>query len=378
MPQHPQSTDGFIFSLLGGKIPAWPATASTAFADGLQQELRLQGLYPLVYHLCKSAPAWKTWPAGIRERAKKTAFQQAAWDLAVESRTRHLLTRLQASGIYPIVLKGSAIAYTHYQRHGARTRGDIDLLFSPRDLPAAFRILEAEGYEYTHRQGYLGQELGFHDTSPGQKNLPLDIHWRSSSYVLLAHLLDYEEIIDSAIRIPELADHPCAMNPVHALLHACIHWAKHAASGDSIRTLWLYDMYLLAGALTEGEMQQFIQSATDKKITRICAAAIAAVKQTLTCKALETLHHELRQIRQQEPSARMLEHHAASFALRDMWSLENSAMLQKSLQDILLPPGAYVLKFYGRENRLWLPFLYAHRVSAGLIEYARRGFGIER
>ncbi len=372
MPQHQQSADGFIFSILSGKIPSWPDAANTAFADALQQELHLQGLYPLVYHLCKNAPTWKTWPADIRERAKKTAFQQAACDLAAETRTRHLLTRLQASGIRPIVLKGSAIAYTHYRQHGARTRGDIDLLFSRRDLPAAFRILEAEGYEYVYRQGYLGQELGFKDTSPGQKNPPLDIHWRSSSYVLLAHLLDYDEIIDSAISIPELADRPCAMNPVHALLHACIHWAKHTASGDSIRTLWIYDMHMLAGGLDDGEMQRFVQSAAEKKISRICAAAIAAVKQAFTCKALETLHDELSQIHQQEPSARMLERHATSFTLRDIWSLENSITLRNSLQDILLPPGAYVLRSYGRKNQLWLPLLYAHRLSAGLIEYTRR------
>lgn len=372
MPQCQQSAHDFIFSILNGKDPSWPDAANTAFAGALRQELHLQGLYPLVYHLCKNAPTWKTWPADIRERARKTAFHHAAQDLAAETKTRHLLARLQESGIRPIVLKGSAIAYTHYQQHGTRTRGDIDLLFPRRDLTTAFQILEAEGYEYIFRQGYLGQELGFIDASPGQKNLPLDIHWRSSSYVLLAHLLDHDEIIGSAVTIPELAAMPCAMAPVHALLHACIHWAKHTASGDSIRILWMYDIYLLASGLDSNEIQHFIQTATRKKVSQLCAAAIAAVKQVFRCETLNTLHDNLDKIHQQEPSARMLEQHAASFAFRDILSSADGATLRKTLQDILAPPGAYVLRFYSKKSPLWLPWLYAHRLSTGLHEYARR------
>ncbi len=372
MPQRQQSADGFIYSILNGEVPLWPDAPIPAFADNLQQELHLQGLYPLIYHLCKNVPAWKTWPADIRGRARKAAFHHAAHDLAVEAKIHRLLTRLQESGIRPIVLKGSAIAYTHYRQYGARTRGDIDLLFPRSKLAAAFRILEAEGYEYIYRQGYLGQELGFRDTSPGQKNLPLDIHWRSSSYVLLAHLLDYDEIIASAVSIPELADMPCAMSPVHALLHACIHWAKHTASGDSIRILWMYDVYLLARELDDGEMQHFIQSAARKKVCRICAATIASVKQAFPCKNFDILHGNLSKTQQQEPGARMLERHAASFAVSDILSSGNGAVLRKSLQDILLPPGAYMLRFYGKKSPLWLPWLYMHRLSDGLIEYARR------
>ncbi|WP_456380207.1 nucleotidyltransferase family protein [Thiolapillus sp.] len=326
----------------------------------------------MIYHLCKDVTAWKTWPADIREQARKIAFHHAARDLAVETKTRHLLTRLQESGIRPIVLKGSAIAYTHYRQHGARTRGDIDLLFPRGKLAAAFRILEAEGYEYIYRQGYLGQELGFKDASPGQKNLPLDIHWRSSSYVLLAHLLDYDEIIDSAVTIPELADLPCAMNQVHALLHACVHWAKHTASGDSIRILWMYDIYLLARELDDEEIQHFIHSATRKKICRICATAIASVKQVLSCETLDRLHDNLSKIHQHEPGARMLARRAASFAISDILSSGNGSVLRNSLQDILAPPSAYILRFYGKKNPLWLPWLYMHRLSSGLIEYARR------
>lgn len=313
-----------------------------------------------------------TWPAKMREKTKKKAIQCAAHKLTIEAKTRHLLTTLQAAGIRPIVLKGTAIAYTHYIDSSTRTRGDIDLLFRRSELGQAFGVLEAEGYVYSYRQGYLGQELGFVDTSADLKNLPLDIHWRSSSYVLLAHVLDIDEIIDAAIIIPDLAPLPCAMNPVHALLHACVHWAKHTASGDSIRILWMYDIYLLVKELNDREIQQFIDNAMQKKISRICQAALARVEENLPCMNFDMLLQGLNRIRQHEPSSRMLKPDASSFSINDLLSSEHTPDFLRSLQDILLPPGAYILRFYGKKNALWLPLLYAHRFSAGLAEYVKR------
>ncbi len=375
MPQCQQPADGFIFSILNGNVPSWPDATDATFADALEQALHLQGLYPLIYHLCKEDSAWLTWPAKIREKTKKKAIQCAAHELTIEAKTRHLLTTLQAAGIHPIVLKGTAIAYTHYIDSSTRTRGDIDLLFRRSELCQAFGILEVEGYAYVYRQGYLGQELSFVDTSADMKNLPLDIHWRSSSYVLLAHVLDVDEIIDVAIEIPELAPLPCAMNPVHALLHACVHWAKHTASGDSIRILWMYDIYLLVRELNDREIQQFIDNAMKKKVSRICQSALARVEENLGCANFDTLLQGLNRIQLHEPSARMLKPDASSFSINDLLSSEHTPDFLRSLQDILLPPGAYILRFYGKKNALWLPLLYAHRFSAGLAEYTRRRLG---
>ena len=373
MPHNKQSVDGFIFSILNGNVPSWPGeAANTSFAVELEQALHLHGLHPLIHHLCKNAPAWKTWPAEVRERLKKTALHHAASDLAAEDKTRDLLTKLQAAGLRPIVLKGTAIAYTHYDEKSTRTCGDIDLLFHRRDMDKAFRMLETLGYAYVHRQGYLGQELGFADMSPAIHNLPLDIHWRSSSYVLLGHVLEYDEILRSAISLPALAPLPCTMNPVHALLHACIHWIKHVASGDSIRILWIYDIHLLVAKLSAEESQQFVHFAARKKISLICRAALLSVNQKLPCDSLSFLASQLEAVQQQEPSARMLEQDAPGFTATDLFTPGNSVSLLRSLQDVLLPPGAYGLRFYGRKSPLWLPLLYAHRLSTGLLEYTRR------
>lgn len=375
MQRPKQPIDGFIYSILNGNAPSWPDTAIDTFADELEQALHLHGLYPLIYHLYKDVPAWTTWPGEIRARLKRTSLHHAAHDLAAESKTRDLLTKLQASGIRPIVLKGTAIAYTHYSEKSTRTRGDIDLLFQRSELSRAFRIMEAQGYEYVYRQGFLGQELGYVDVSAGPTNLPLDIHWRSSSYVLMAHILNTEEIIRSAVTIPDLAPLPCAMNPVHALMHACMHWVKHLASGDSIRILWVYDIYLLAKQLSATEIRQFISGVTEKRISRICLAALSYVEQKLHCRNLVKLIRNLETIKQKEATARMLGPNARSFVAGDVFSSADISFLPRVLEDILFPPGAYLLRLYGKQQPMWLPLLYTHRLSAGLLEYVRRRSG---
>jgi hypothetical protein len=370
--QKPDNTvNNFIYPILLGDKPVWPDNASDDFTRQLEHKLFRDGLHPLIYHLYADNPAWDTWPADVRAQIKKTAIHHTGCQMTEETTTRRLLKALHNAGIRPIVLKGSAISYTHYPENNIRTRGDIDFLFNRKDLPSAFRILESEGYEYIHRQGFLGQELCFAKTNASAGNLPLDVHWRISSYVLLAHVLSHTEIIQSAVYIPELATLPCAMNTVHALLHACIHLIKHTASGDSVRLLWLYDIYLLTDSLSDKDKQDFVKLSRQKKISKICYAALESVEKILPNKNMPQLLLLLKQVDQHESGARMLKFNAPRFLLSDLLSAGSRHSLFKSTQDILFPPGAYMLKYYGKHHVFWLPFLYLRRLASGSIQYLK-------
>ena len=131
MPQCQQSAYGFIYSILNGEVPLWPDAATPAFADNLQQELHLQGLYPLIYHLCKNVPAWKTWPADIRERARKTAFHHAAHDLAVETKTEKGESLMKGSKAEAADDLGDKIAAAV-----SAVKEDLAMPVSAKELPA--------------------------------------------------------------------------------------------------------------------------------------------------------------------------------------------------------------------------------------------------
>lgn len=367
IPENP--VYNFIYSILLGNAPAWPDNAPSDFTKQLTHKLYRDGLHPLIHHLYSNLAVWETWPSTIRAQIKKTAIHHSACQMAEEAATRDLIEALQNAGIYPIVLKGTAISYTHYPANNIRTRGDIDLLFDRKDLHVAFQILESIGYKYIHRQGYLGQELGFARINASAGDLPLDVHWRSSSYVLLAHILSYQEIRRSAVSIPQLAPLPCAMNTVHALLHACLHIVKHTASGDSIRVLWQYDLYLLCKYLSNQDKQQFVDLCMHKKVSSICYTALKDIAQKLPNDQLSQLLLELKGLEQHEPSARMLKHNAPSFLLADLASAGSGRALLQSIQDIVFPPASYMLRFYRKRSFLWLPLLYIHRFAHGLKRF---------
>ena len=54
-----------------------------------------------------------------------------------------------------------------------------------------------------------------------------------------------------------------------ALAIACIHRVAH--HGDEQRLIWLYDIHLLAGALTAAEAEDFLSLAAAKRIRAVCA-----------------------------------------------------------------------------------------------------------
>lgn len=367
-PNNDAAARQLAIALLNGRTSAWPPAASTGLIKAFESLCEREGLFPLLHHLCARSPDWTAWPAELQSRLRRQAINAAAHELAAADAQARLLEALAAENVVPIVLKGAAIAYTHYAEPGLRSRGDLDLLFRRSDLGAAFGVMERLGYRYQRRPGLLGQELGYLPP-PASRAYPLDIHWRPTSYLLLANVLDYDEIRKNAISITSNALGLCAE---HALLHACIHLIKHRASGDALRLLWLHDIRLLAASLDAEATSLFVELIRAKRVSRICAKALDLVHQLFPTPELQMLIGQCATIRQNEPSARMLNDAAPDFLLADLAASSNWRHLGASLQDLLFPPGSWLLRLYGKRRRHWLTLLYPHRLYTGALLYLRR------
>ena len=59
---------------------------------------------------------------------------------------RRVIDALGEAGVRAVILKGGALAYTHYPEPWCRTRADLDLLVSRDHRRAAGRALQAIGY----------------------------------------------------------------------------------------------------------------------------------------------------------------------------------------------------------------------------------------
>lgn len=358
----------FVVTLLNGHTTAWPNVDDQRFPPAFEALCQKERLCPLIFHLCVGTDSWSQWPAGIGADIRQHAIEAATLELVTSEAQAKLLAALAAANVEPIVLKGAAIAYTHYPGPSLRSKSDFDLLFRRQDLGGSFRVMEKFGYRYQPRPGLLGQELGYRP--PADSCLyHLDIHWRVTTYPLLADVLDYDEIRARAVRVGKNGLGLC---PEHALMHACIHLVKHQSSGDPIRLLWLYDIHLMVEAMSGDQQVEFINLVIAKRVSQIASAAMVKVAEDFPSASLTAMTESLGESTMPEPSARMLLGNAHSFLVSDLFQTGSRKSLLVGLQDIFIPPPDYLLRLYGKKHILWLLVLYPYRLIEGVLLYIWR------
>src|SRR3954454_11715372 len=66
------------------------------------------------------------WPRGMIAALRQQAVAQAIWELRHRIVLTQLVRALRRSGITPLILKGTAVAYDLYPNPAWRSRGDTD------------------------------------------------------------------------------------------------------------------------------------------------------------------------------------------------------------------------------------------------------------
>jgi hypothetical protein len=187
---------------------------------------------------------------------------------------RLVLDGLAAAGVRAILLKGAALALTHYPLPETRPRSDTDLMIAASDRDAVTRALLGLGYQ---RASEIDGDIAvgqFHFQRHDGYDLlhALDVHWRVSNVRAFADVLTYEELARDALPLPPLGSNAWSPSPVHALLVACVHRVAH--HGDSADLLWLFDLHLLARGLSVGERRAFVQLASSRRMRAVCARGL--------------------------------------------------------------------------------------------------------
>ena len=76
---------------------------------------------------------------------------------------KELSELFKINGIDHVFLKGAALlASGHYMDNAERMVGDIDVLIAPKQIAAAFNLLQSNGYNKT--VGYAYKTIGFRHT----------------------------------------------------------------------------------------------------------------------------------------------------------------------------------------------------------------------
>ena len=148
---------------------------------------------------------------------------------------------------------------------------------------------------------------------------------------------------------------------------ACLHRTAHHRSTD--RLLWLYDVHLLATAMTSAEWDQALDAAIARGLAPVVAAALAdagaLLGTTLPAGVLAHMSgHDA------ETDADVLAYLRGDMsqlqaAASDWRRLAGVRQRARFLREHLFPSAAYIRHRYGVSSRLALPLLYTHRIVTG-------------
>jgi hypothetical protein len=332
-------------------------------------DARHAGVLPLV---AERLAAWPGVPPVVADAFRADAQGFAAADLLGEAELRRVIEALGRAGIESLVLKGAALAYLYYVRPDLRPRDDTDLLVAPAARVAAHDVLVALGYQRReHVAGAFVSYQAIYDISrAGLTHQTIDLHWRIANPQLFASVLEFEELRRSAVPIPAIGPEARGLAPAHALLLACVHRVAHHRDDDLL--IWLYDIHLIASALTDAEWRESADLARRRQVLTICRHGLERARVHFGTVIAGSWDDEAAG---RESSAEFLRRDRAQLAtlLSDIRSLPSWSARGRLLYEHLVPPASYMRLTYAPTSRAPLPLLYAWRAIRGAWRWMARG-----
>ena len=359
--------DELLAAALRDEAAPWPAGADGAFAAALFDEARRHGVAALV----ATAAAVGEWPEELRLAFLKARRDDAAIEALRRDDLRRLLTALHNEGIRSLLMKGAQLAYTHYAQPWLRPRFDTDLLIAPDDRERADATLRAIGYAPSP---HVSGTLVVHQFQYRRRNRygladVIDLHWKVTNPHVFADVLAFDELNTAARVIPQIGEHASGLSNVHALMLACVHRVAHHQNSDLL--IWLYDIHLLATAMTQEERQQFAELARAKRLRSICASGLDHARHRFATYHPEGWRDRLECSGDVEPTAEFLQHdlRRVDILLSDLRTISGWTRKLRLLREHLVPPPAYVRARYGPD--MPLVFAYVDRVVTGVGKWFR-------
>jgi hypothetical protein len=372
-----QDANALICALLRGDRPSWPRTSVASDVIDLLAHARVNGVAPLLDAALTDRAVDDEWPFEIRDSCRKEARAQAMYELAHRAELNRVLRALDSAGVKPLLLKGTALAYSHYPNPALRPRGDTDLLIPLAGRNATERTLEQLGY--AKGEGVEGEFISYQTTWSRSDKFgathDLDVHWRVNNSQVLAKLFSYDELASRATLLPALGPDARALTPVDALLFACIHRAGHVNAPyyvDSVahfeidRLIWLYDVHLLVSRMSAEELDEFATLAGAKRIRAICRDALLRTSERFATRLPSHVLEALSNTGLAEPSACFLTGSRMRQMTYDFGALEGWGDRIAWLKELAFPSARYMRWKYADAAITWLPILYARRGLSGM------------
>jgi hypothetical protein len=272
------------------------------------------GLAPQVHAQLKM---WQTKiPPKAMAKLAITHKAQAQRSEAIYAQLTQLLLACEPAQLQPVALKGVHLAARYYAEPALRPMNDIDLLFTPEELPQAEALLLELGYGGKHKSAEAGARVTKHTSTfrREEANKPsatpnpylsasldrtiephssLEESWFGLKVDITPGI---RERVDTAVLTPNSpACH--ILNPTDLLHHICLHFSFHLIQGAP-SFVQLTDLLVItqAGKVDWGT---FSQRVADAKSAGYVLAALTLAQKLVSA---PLPHHILPQLAEKTPS----------------------------------------------------------------------------
>lgn len=277
------------------------------------------------------------------------------------------------AGLPVLLLKGAAYAYELYARPELRPRSDLDLFVAPADRAAAERVLRDLGYVWSveHVMDLASAQSHYLFRDPAGVRHYVDLHWRITNLLALAHVLPFDEVWRRSVPVEGL-EHGRTLDAADSLLHACVHRIAH--HGDGSAMLWVLDIYLMASRLRSEDWTVVIARSDETGVGPMVRAAIERSEAWFGGTAPAAIRPWLEEPRNATLAPGFAGRRIAPLdALRSDWRAAGTVRRRlQLLYGHLCPSPEYIRSRYGVRRPALLPLFYAGRVLAGLPRWLAR------
>ncbi len=324
----------------------------------------------LDYHgITLLAAEQNTLPSSLEPRLKQRRAMAIANEAIKQTALTELFNAFAEAGLESIMFKGSALAYSIYQKPSLRPRSDTDILVSAKDKANFDRVFAQQGFNklFAIEGSFVSHQSTYGKHLLGETYLNIDLHWQINNRQMFAQTFSATSLGKTCEKIERLGEARLSRpietpSIVNSLLIAAIHRAGHHNKED--RLAWFYDIHLLANCLNDSQWRALSESAIEKKVASITADALLTSQRYFDSKLNAQAIDRLRSAKD-EPSRIFLQTNLSErhYFWADLQSLKSMPEKLKFLQETLVPSPSYIRKQMGTRSAL---LGYAKRFIRGI------------
>ena len=375
-----EATDQWLAAVIGKSETRWKPFPAYPDWDALVAErIVFHGIAGLI---AERRTVLEGWPDGVMHVVRDLSVEHAMWEMLHKLTLTEALGALSDAGVSPVILKGTALAYTLYERPVQRFRSDTDVLVDAGQREAAGKVLTGLGFERVSANHEMTEDLEelWVVAAPDGSQHKIDLHWQAIDAPALEELLPYEACIEGASPLVGLSEKALRMDLPTMLLHAIAHRAKHRVSPyfaggkkyhDADRLIWLYDFDLLARALDESDWQRFCELAWRFEIAPVCVEGLGSAARLLGTPLPASILARLQDAPESPASAYLGQDRQLARSWKNFRALPGPGRKAAFLRSKLLPSAAFMRGKYPQLARWPLPALYVWRIAELFVKRPR-------